>query len=150
MLGGSISTFWKRRSNAPSFSILVRYSSKVDAPIHCSSPRARAGLKILEASSEPLAPPAPTIVWISSMKRITSLFFSSSFMIAFMRSSNCPRYLVPATSAARSREITRLSNSTRLTLRCTMRRARPSTIAVLPTPGSPIRIGLFFFLRESI
>lgn len=26
-----------------------------------------------------------------------------------------------------------------------MRRARPSTIAVLPTPGSPIRTGLFFF-----
>ena len=30
----------------------------------------------------------------------------------------------------------------------TMRRARPSTIAVLPTPGSPIRTGLFFVRRE--
>ncbi len=28
--------------------------------------------------------------------------------------------------------------------------ARPSAIAVLPTPGSPISTGLFFFLRESI
>ena len=40
------------------------------------------------ASKEPLAPPAPTIVWISSMKRITSRFFSSSFMMAFILSSN--------------------------------------------------------------
>ena len=31
----------------------------------------------------------------------------------------------------------------------TMRRASPSTIAVLPTPGSPIRTGLFFVRRES-
>ena len=28
--------------------------------------------------------------------------------------------------------------------------ANPSAIADLPTPGSPIRIGLFFFLRLSI
>src|SRR5438105_14218384 len=30
-----------------------------------------------------------------------------------------------------------------------MRRARPSAIAVLPTPGSPISTGLFFVRRES-
>ena len=30
-----------------------------------------------------------------------------------------------------------------------MRRARPSTMAVFPTPGSPIRTGLFFVRRES-
>ena len=30
-----------------------------------------------------------------------------------------------------------------------IRRARPSTIAVLPTPGSPISTGLFFVRRES-
>jgi hypothetical protein len=33
-----------------------------------------------------------------------------------------------------------------LTIRC----ARPSTTAVLPTPGSPINTGLFFVLRERI
>ena len=32
----------------------------------------------------------------------------------------------------------------------TMRWARPSTIAVLPTPGSPISTGLFLVLRERI
>jgi len=30
----------------------------------------------------------------------------------------------------------------------TIRCARPSAIAVLPTPGSPIKTGLFFDLRE--
>ena len=32
----------------------------------------------------------------------------------------------------------------------TILRASPSAIAVLPTPGSPIRIGLFFVLLEII
>ena len=31
-----------------------------------------------------------------------------------------------------------------------MRWARPSTMAVLPTPGSPIRTGLFLVLRDRI
>src|SRR5437870_13889432 len=31
-----------------------------------------------------------------------------------------------------------------------MRAARPSTTAVLPTPGSPIRTGLFFVRRDRI
>ena len=31
----------------------------------------------------------------------------------------------------------------------TMRRASPSTMAVLPTPGSPMSTGLFFVRRES-
>jgi len=55
-----------------------------------------------------------------------------------------PRYFVPATRAPRS------SATTSLFLRPPerhyprMRRARPSTMAVLPTPGSPIRTGLFW------
>ena len=28
-----------------------------------------------------------------------------------------------------------------------MRKAKPSAIALFPTPGSPIKMGLFFFLR---
>ena len=67
-----------------------------------------------------------------------------------MRSSNCPRYFVPATSDAKSNETMRLLKSTRDTLRCTIRSAKPSAIALLPTPGSPIKIGLFFFLLERI
>ncbi len=146
---GSTITFWKRRSRAPSFSMFLRYSSRVVAPMHCSSPRARAGLSILAASIEPCALPAPTMVWISSINRITLGFLLSSFRIALMRSSNSPRYLVPATMPAMSSDTTRLSNSIRDTLRCTMRRARPSTMALLPTPGSPISTGLFFLRRLS-
>ena len=39
----------------------------------------------------------------------------------------------------------RLSGTSPATMRC----ARPSTIAVLPTPGSPISTGLFLVRRES-
>ena len=147
---GSTITFWKRRSRAPSFSMFLRYSSIVVAPMHCISPRARVGFSKLAASIEPDAFPAPTIVCSSSMNRIMSLFFESSFSIAFMRSSNCPRYFVPATIDAMSSDITRLSKRMRDTLRCTMRRASPSTIADLPTPGSPISTGLFFLRRLKI
>ena len=50
---------------------------------------------MLEASRDPEAPPAPTIVCSSSMNRMTSFAFSSSFITAFIRSSNWPRYFVP-------------------------------------------------------
>ena len=64
---------WKRRSSAPSFSMYLRYSSSVVAPMHCSSPRASAGLSMFEASIAPSAPPAPTMVCSSSMKMIDVL-----------------------------------------------------------------------------
>ena len=69
-VGSSTSTFWKRRSSAASFSMYLRYSSSVVAPMQCSSPRASAGLSMLPASIAPSALPAPTIVWISSMNTI--------------------------------------------------------------------------------
>ena len=62
-----------------------------------------------------------------------------------MRSSNCPLYLVPATILARSKVTTLLLKRILDTLRFIMRIAKPSAIADLPTPGSPIRSGLFFF-----
>ena len=65
------------------------------------------------------------------------------------RSSNSPRYFAPATIAARSRLTRRLSRRDSGTSPSTMRAARPSTTAVLPTPGSPMRTGLFFVRRES-
>ncbi len=37
--GGSTITIWNRRSRALSFSMYLRYSSSVVAPMHCSSPR---------------------------------------------------------------------------------------------------------------
>ena len=100
---------WNRRSSAPSFSMYLRYSSSVVAPMHCTSPRARAGLSTLEASMAPSAPPAPTRVCSSSMNRIVFLARRTSFITALIRSSNWPRYLVPATIMARSRTTIRRS-----------------------------------------
>ena len=68
---------------------------------------------------------------------------------ALSRSSNSPRYFAPARSAPTSSAHTRLPFSPSGTSPATMRWARPSTIAVLPTPGSPISTGLFFVRRES-
>ena len=68
--GSSTYTGWKRRSRAASFSMCLRYSSSVVAPIVCSSPRASIGLSMLAASIAPSAAPAPTTVCSSSMNRM--------------------------------------------------------------------------------
>ena len=103
-VGSPMSTVWKRRSSAASFSMYLRYSSSVVAPMACSSPRASAGLSMLPASME-LSPvePAPTMVCSSSMNRMMrpSLCLTSR-STAFRRSSNSPRYFAPATMAPRS------------------------------------------------
>ena len=103
-VGSVTSTGWKRRSSAASFSMYLRYSSSVVAPMACSSPRASAGFSMLPASME-LSPvePAPTMVCSSSMNRMMrpSLCFTSR-STAFKRSSNSPRYFAPATIAPRS------------------------------------------------
>ena len=105
---------------------------------------------MLAASIVPAAEPAPIMVWISSMKMMTSGCFCNSIIMARMRSSNCPRYFVPATTAPRSSTTTRLPHRAR-EMRCsTMRCASPSTMALFPTPGSPMRMGLFFLRRERI
>ena len=77
---------------------------------------------------------------------MTSSFFSNSFITAFIRSSNWPLYLVPATKLAKSKVTTLLLNRILETLRCIILFAKPSAIADFPTPGSPINSGLFFFL----
>jgi hypothetical protein len=67
-----------------------------------------------------------------------------------MRSSNSPRYFVPATRLARSSATTRRFRSGVGMSLSAMRCARPSAMAVLPTPASPIRHGLFFVRRQRI
>ena len=71
-LGSSTSTGWNRRSSAASFSMCLRYSSSVVAPIARSSPRASIGFSMLPASIAPSAAPAPTIVCSSSMNVMIS------------------------------------------------------------------------------
>ena len=83
------------------------------------------------------------------MKRMTSPRASAiSLSTALSRSSNSPRYFEPASRAPMSSAITLRSRSDSGTSPSTIRCASPSTIAVLPTPGSPISTGLFFVRRE--
>jgi len=81
------------------------------------------------------------------MRRPSACSISRS--TAFRRSSNSPRYFAPATMAPRSSATTSLSRSVDGTSPSTIRCARPSTMAVLPVPGSPMSTGLFFVRRES-
>ena len=70
----------------------------------------------------------------------------SSSITPLRRFSKSPLYFVPAKRAPKSRA----NNSAFLrisgTVPATILSAKPSAIAVLPTPASPTRIGLFFFL----
>src|SRR5215213_8672454 len=72
----------------------------------------------------------------------------TSCSTALRRSSNSPRYFAPAMRAPMSRARSFFSFSDSGTSPLTMRSARPSTIAVLPTPGSPMRTGLFLVRRD--
>src|SRR6266700_1353143 len=141
-VGSRTITSWKRRCRAASRSMYLRYSSSVVAPMHCNSPRASAGLRMLAASTAPSAAPAPTSVCTSSMKIIQSLLLRISSMIFFRRSSNSPRYFVPATSEPTSSVSKRLPARVSGTSPATSRCANPSTMADLPTPGSPMSAGL--------
>mmetsp|Transcript_20018 Transcript_20018/g.45191 ORF Transcript_20018/g.45191 Transcript_20018/m.45191 type:complete len:273 (-) Transcript_20018:32-850(-) len=128
-----------------------RYSSMVVAPMHRSCPLASAGLRRFDASMDPDVAPAPTTVCISSMKSMISPSLSLTRSTTFFsRSSNSPRYDAPAIRAPMSRPTRRHSliesGTSPLFIRCAM----PSAMAVLPTPGSPMRTGLFFVRRERI
>mmetsp|Transcript_3787 Transcript_3787/g.14038 ORF Transcript_3787/g.14038 Transcript_3787/m.14038 type:complete len:251 (+) Transcript_3787:1819-2571(+) len=146
--GSDTCTCWKRRSKAASFSTCLRYSSSVVAPMHRSSPRASIGFSRFAASIAPSVLPAPSSRCTSSMKRTMSPASFTSANTLFSRSSNSPRYLAPAMSAPTSR-LYSLTFSDSGTSPATMRCARPSTMAVLPTPGSPISTGLFLVRRAS-
>ncbi len=148
--GSPTYTCWNRRSSAASFSTCLRNSSSVVAPIIRSSPLASIGLIMLPASIAPSAAPAPTMVCNSSTNVMTSPAASAiSFSTAFRRSSNSPRYFAPASIDPMSRAISRLFLSPSGTSPSAMRIASPSTIAVFPTPGSPISTGLFLVRRLS-
>ena len=113
-------------------------------------PRERAGLSMLAASTAPTAPPAPRSMCSSSMKTITLPSLMISATTPLRRSSKSPRYLVPATIPGRSSCTRRTLCSMSGTSLLTMAWARPSTMAVLPTPASPTRTGLFFVRRRRI
>ena len=98
----------------------------------------------------PDAAPAPMSVWISSMNKTALGRSFSALSTPLRRCSKSPRYLVPANSAPMSSEYTTESFSTSGTSFCEMRQARPSAIAVFPTPASPTNRGLFLRRRHKI
>mmetsp|Transcript_3962 Transcript_3962/g.11027 ORF Transcript_3962/g.11027 Transcript_3962/m.11027 type:complete len:419 (+) Transcript_3962:1448-2704(+) len=159
--GSLIITGWNRRSSAASFSMYLRCSSTVVAPMHWSSPRASAGFSRLEMSKPPAPPPrptdpAPTRVCTSSMTRMTSPPSLTSRISPVTRDSSSPRSLAPAMSRPTSTAMMRLEHrnsgrgSPSTLVFCTTHCARPSATAVLPTPGSPSRMGLFLVRRARI
>ena len=116
-----------------------------------SSPLLSRGFRRLEASiTPPEAAPAPMMVWISSMNRTALSRAWRSERTLFRRFSKSPRYFVPASKAPRSSEYTSLPLTISGTCPSTMRLARPSAMAVLPTPASPTRRGLFLRRRVRI
>mmetsp|Transcript_38609 Transcript_38609/g.123753 ORF Transcript_38609/g.123753 Transcript_38609/m.123753 type:complete len:402 (-) Transcript_38609:500-1705(-) len=148
--GSMTMTGWNLRSRAASFSTYLRYSSSVVAPTHWSPERARAGFKIFAASMAPSAAPAPIKVWISSMNKIMFPSDWTSSKTFRRRSSNSPRYFVPANKADNSKECNLLFRRRGGTLPSTILKASPSAIAVFPTPGSPTRHGLDLRRRTKI
>ena len=119
--------------------------------MHFSAPLDSAGFSRLDASSvPPEAAPAPISVWISSMNRIAlGLSFSDrarpSGAARSRRGTWCPPAARPCRASTRW---TRPGSRARRF--CAMRQARPSAIAVLPTPASPTSSGLFLRRRHRI
>ena len=121
------------------------------APTTCTSPRESAGLSMFEASIAPVAAPAPTTVCNSSIKRMMRPRAARiSSITAFKRSSNSPRNFDPATMLARSSESNLRSRNSSGTSPAAIRCAIPSATAVLPTPVSPTKTGLFLVRRQRI
>ena len=149
--GSSTLMSWKRRANAASRSKYFLYSDQVVAAMVRNSPRASAGFSKLAASLPPASPPAPIRVCASSMNRMmgTGDILTSS-ITCLRRFSNSPLTPAPACSRPRSRIFRLTFSSSSGTLPSTMRSAKPSTRAVLPTPGSPTNMGLFLRRRLRI
>ena len=84
------------------------------------------------------------------MKRMILPALSASSRTFKSRSSNSPRYLVPATSELAESSIRRLPRNSAGTFPSTIRWARPPTMVVFPTPESPIKTGLLRSLSISV
>src|SRR5216683_3333876 len=134
----------QRRVSAGSFSIYWRYSAQVVAAMVRNVPRARGGLRRLAASPVPAEPPAPIRVWASSMNKMMGVGeLCTSSITERSRCSNSPFIDAPACIRPMSSAQSRTFFSGGGTSPDAIRWAKPSTTAVLPTPASPVRIGLF-------
>ena len=149
--GSPTYTGWKRRSRAASFSMYLRYSSSVVAPIMRSSPRASIGLSMLPASMAPFG-------GAGAHDRVQLVDEGDDLALGvgdLLEHGLQPLLELAAVLGAGHHRRRGRATTSRLCLRLSgtspsaMRRARPSTMAVLPTPGSPISTGLFLVRRDS-
>ena len=148
--GSSTTISWNLLLRAASFSIYFWYSSKVVAPISLIFPLERSGFSIWAASFWS-CPPAPMMVWSSSINRMILLVGSvASSRIDFILDSNSPLYFVPATRVPMSNRKTLFPISFSGTFPMLILWTSPSTIAVFPTPASHIRRGLFLLFLRSV
>ena len=150
-VGSPTKTGWKRRSSAASFSMCLRYSSSVVAPMHVQLAagqhrlqhvggvhralgRARAdhGVQLVDEEDD-LALGVRDLL----EHRLQPLLELAAVLRARDERAHVERDDPLVASAPRARR--------RATIRC----ASPSTMAVLPTPGSPISTGLFLVRRDS-
>ena len=127
----------------------LRYSSSVVAPMQCNSPRANIGFRRLPASIEPSPLPAPTTVCNSSINKNDPASRFDDFL-----ENRLEPFFKFAAILGPGNEGTHVKRNDSLVLQpfryvaAMMRWARPSAMAVLPTPGSPMRTGLFFVRRD--
>ena len=146
-LGSSTMTGWKRRSRAASFSMYfgIHQRGRTDGAQLAAG---KLRLEHVRCVGGTFGRPGPD----NRMKLVDKeddlpSEDVTSLRNALRRSSNSPRNFAPAIIAPMSMAMTRLFLSDS-GVTPTIRRARPSTIAVLPTPGSPIRTGLFLVRRD--
>ena len=149
-VGSSTTTFWSRRARARSFSTCLN-SSNVVEPTTRSAPAVSTGLmSVARSIAPPVAAPAPTVACTSSMNRIGIGWPASPSTTALNRSSKSPRNRAPASSAAVSSANTSAPSRRAGASSPASRNASPSASAVLPTPASPTKTGLFFRRRHRI
>ena len=151
-LGSPTKTCWNRRSSAGSFSMCSRYSSSVVAPTMRSSPRASIGLSMLPASIARVAGRAGADHGVQLVDERDDLAVAGLDLVQHGLEPLLELAAVLRAGDHRSRGRARPAAcraATPGTSPATIRWARPSTTAVLPTPGSPISTGLFLVRRDS-
>ncbi len=144
-LGSATCTTWNRRVSAGSFSMYFLYSAQVVAAIVRSVPRARAGFSRFAASPVPAAPPAP-IERVGLVDEQDDRLGRRLHLVDHL-SQPVLELALHARAGLQQADVERVERHV-LQAAAARRLARaaarnPSTTAVLPTPASPVRIGLF-------
>ena len=149
--GSSTAIFCRRRCSARSFSMCLN-SSKVVEPMRRISPLGQDRLhqvREVHGAAGGGAGADHRVQLVDEQDRLRAAA-SSAAISALKRSSKSPRKRVPASSAPRVEgEDLGVLEQLRARRPASRRCARPSTSAVLPTPASPTKTGLFLRRRQS-